>query len=81
MREGENFKLPRENKLRRLNEICAKCRHALRIYEKECPACGAIDISKPIFNTERTPLIEVYFYNCSKCGRHLYSNKFFKFHK
>lgn len=38
MNEGNEFKLPEEDELERLNNICKKCNQLLEIEERKCPA-------------------------------------------
>lgn len=74
--EGEKLKNPEEGELKRLNEICSKCIHALQIDEAVCPICGSDNLTRPRFDSIK-PWIEIYFYYCKKCGRNLYSDKKF----
>jgi len=69
----DEFKLPKGDELKRLNEICSRCRHALQIHEEKCPVCETDHLSKPAFNTRSLVSIDIYFYKCSACDRNLYS--------
>ena len=40
MIKREEFKLPGEEELETLNELCKKCNHSLEIEESKCPVCG-----------------------------------------
>lgn len=74
LRDGKEFKLPEESKLKKLNKICSICKNPLRIKEKKCPLCGKTDIqlSESISGGEMISN-EIYNYKCDKCDRFLYS--------
>lgn len=73
-KKGKEFKLPEENELKILNEICSTCKNPLRIKEKKCPLCGKIDI-QPSDSASGGELIstEIYNYKCDNCDRFSYS--------
>lgn len=72
--KGEEFKLPEEYDLKKLNKICSTCKNPLRIKEKKCPICGKNDI-QPSESVSGGEMIstEIYNYKCGKCDRFLYS--------
>ena len=75
MIEGDKFKLPPEEKLKRLNELCSKCKEALKIEEKKCPVCGNEDLQPPkYFTGGEGGSIDVHNYRCEPCDRVLYSH-------
>jgi len=76
--EGNNFNWPNKRELIKLNEICASCKHSLKIEEKKCPICGNENLNPPkIIISGETAGIKIYNYRCEHCDRVLYShNKF-----
>jgi len=75
--QGKKFKLPNGEELNNLNEICSNCTRALHIKEKKCPICEGTDLHAPILYMGKIGSMEIYNYECSQCGRKLYSTKRF----
>jgi len=73
MNEGEDFKLPEGNELKRLNEICSKCKVPLVINVKRCPVCESTNIQIGI-SSVNFGCVQTYNYNCIQCRRVLYSH-------
>lgn len=72
--EREKFERPTGKKLEELKEICANCKHRLKIEEAKCPVCGGTILTTPAFLSEiEQPSITEYLYICIDCKRHLYS--------
>ncbi len=76
MIKGEDFDSLTEDEIKKLNELCKKCKHALKIEEKKCPVCGNRDLQPPkrISGGEAGSL-EVFNHRCENCDRVLYSHK------
>lgn len=80
MSKGKKFELPDDDELEKLNEICKKCNHPLKIEEMKCPGCGNKDLQPPkiIISGKVAGYREIYNYRCEPCDRVLYSHiKFF----
>lgn len=75
--QGKKFKLPNGEELNNLNEICSNCTHALYIKEKKCPVCEGNDLHAIVLYLVKIGSMEIYNYECTKCGRNLYSTKKF----
>lgn len=75
--QGKKFKLPNGEELNRLNEICSNCNRVLHIKEKKCPICEGADLYALKLYIGKIGSMEIYNYECSKCGRKLYSTKRF----
>lgn len=73
--ERDKFKLPPEEELEILNEVCKQCKTPLLIEERKCPVCENEDLQPPklIIGGEGGS-IEVYNYRCEPCDRVLYSH-------
>jgi len=69
---------PKDDELRKLDEVCKRCPKALfAIEKKECPACGSKEIdSLLIIIAERDfskTESSVFPYKCAACGKSLFS--------
>lgn len=75
MIEGNKFNWPKEEELNKLNEICLKCNHPLKIEERKCSVCGndALQTLKLIIGG-KAGSIDIYNYRCESCDRVLYSH-------
>lgn len=75
MSEGREFKLPEEDELKKLNDICSNCKEPLKIEEKKCPVCENEDLQPPkLIIGGKAGSIEVYNHRCERCDRVLYSH-------
>ena len=73
---GDEFELPDEYALNRLNEKCRECRRELRIEKEECPICGNKNLGalRRFFRTGPAVVtIEGFYYRCDQCNRGLIS--------
>jgi uncharacterized Zn finger protein (UPF0148 family) len=73
MDKGKDFNFPEGNGLKRLNEICSKCKVPLVINVKICPVCESTNIQIGI-SSVNLGYTQMYSYHCVQCKRILYSH-------
>ena len=77
---GDEFELPDEHELNRLNGKCRECTHELVIENEECPICGNKNLGplKEFFGQGQAAItIEGFYYRCNQCSRKLVSSEEF----
>ncbi|TET68638.1 MAG: hypothetical protein E3J56_11120 [Candidatus Aminicenantes bacterium] len=90
MIKGEDFDSLTEDEIKKLNELCSKCKNSLKVEEKKCPICGNENLQgSPLISFHKDqpypiPITSIegggitqYLYRCENCKRLLYSHEKF----